>query len=159
MWKTSLWPHIPLKGRKEFKSLAPSHFVAQNKDDHSICFIIDYTNPNHLFSKAASALRRIQEKVIEIHAYRYVFGLDIFKQYHQVLIQQPLSQCLLHRESPNNPLYVNVHILPFVALKIMRHGLWIRKKIKGCSLNWPLIWVRMTDFVYWRRPWLENLLG
>ena len=77
---------------EEFNGLAPSHLVVQNKAKHPVCFTIDYTNLNNFFSKAANTLSPIQEKVVEMWAYKYIFGLDISKQYHQILNQQLLTQ-------------------------------------------------------------------
>ena len=36
-------------------------------------------------------------------------GMDISKQYHMVMNQHALSQCILHRDHPNDPLDIYMH--------------------------------------------------
>ena len=100
----------PIEGEEEkFKALAHSHLVVQCKENHPICFTIDYTNLNAFFFKAANSLSPIEERVAEMRAYRYIIGMDISKQYHQILSQHPMSQCVIHRTNPNEPLDVYIH--------------------------------------------------
>ena len=44
-----------------------------------------------------------------MRAFKYVIAIDISKQYYQVENQHALSQCILHRESPDHPLDVYIH--------------------------------------------------
>ena len=54
-------------------------------------------------------LNPIETKVLEMRAHKFVIGMDISKQYHMVMNQHPLSQCILHRDHPNEPLDVYLH--------------------------------------------------
>ena len=51
----------------------------------------------------------IETKVLEMRAHKFVIGMDISKQYHMVMNQHALSQCILHRDHPNDPLDIYVH--------------------------------------------------
>ena len=94
---------------RAFKALAPTHLVIQDKAQHPIRHTIDYTSLNGLFAKGANALNAIDDKVAEMRAHHFIFGMDISKQFHQILTQNPLAQCILHRSEAGGPLEVFVH--------------------------------------------------
>ena len=100
----------PIEGQEEkFVALAPSHLVVQDKDSHPIRLTVDYTTLNNFFSKASNMLNPIESKVLEMRAHKFVIGMDISKQYHMIMSQHAHSQCILHRDHPNQPLDVYLH--------------------------------------------------
>ena len=100
----------PIEGQEEkFVALAPSHLVVQDKDSYPIRLTVDYTTLNNFFSKASNMLNPIESKVLEMRAHKFVIGMDISKQYHMIMSQHPHSQCILHRDLPNQPLDVYLH--------------------------------------------------
>ena len=102
-FKESFMTAYPVAGEEEkFLALAPSHLVVQDKEDHPVRLAIDYTTLNAFFSKATNMLSPIETKVLEMRSYKYLVGMDISKQYHMVLNQHALSQCILHRDHPND---------------------------------------------------------
>ena len=108
--KESFMTAYPIAGEEEkFLALAPSHLVVQDKEDHPVRLTVDYTTLNTFFSKATNMLNPIETKVLEMRSYKYLVGMDISKQYHMVLLQHALSQCILHRDHPNDPLDVYIH--------------------------------------------------
>ena len=110
--KTSIIIHdcIPsCRRRRKFIALAPNHLVVQDKEDHPVRLTVDYTIPNAFFSKATNILNPIETKVLEMRSYKYLVGMDISKQYHMVLNQHALSQCILHRDNTKDPLDLYIH--------------------------------------------------
>ena len=93
----------------EFKALAPTHLVIQNKSEHPVRHAIDYTSLNGFFSKRSNTLSSIDEKVCQIRAHKFIFGMDVSKQFNQIMTQSPYAQCILHRSKPDGPLEVSIH--------------------------------------------------
>ena len=93
----------------KFMALAPIHLVIQNKSAHPVRHTIDYTSLNGLFSKGSNTLSSIEEKVCQIRAHKYVFGMDVAKQFNEIFTQTPYCQGILHRSNPDGPLEVYIH--------------------------------------------------
>lgn len=87
-----------IKGKEsEFKALALTYLVIQNKSEHPVPRKIDYTTLNGFVSKGSNTLSSIDETVSPMRAHKLILWMDVSIQFNPIMTQSPYALYILHR--------------------------------------------------------------